>query len=129
MVRRQNERDMGALRLSTTAGELHGRDPLVFEVAWNSISGGMELQFGYITDYTTISLQEQHAGILTYTTNFPCSDGRRAFHDVLQFGFVCLWNDGFDTAKDLGVFQVLGKAACVSESSVQDIIQMTSHTP
>jgi hypothetical protein len=47
---------MGALHLSTTAGELHGRESLVFEVAWNRISGGMELQFGYITDYTTISL-------------------------------------------------------------------------
>jgi hypothetical protein len=30
-------------------------------------------------------------------------------------------------AKDLGIFQVLGKAAGVSESSVQDMIKIMTH--
>jgi hypothetical protein len=30
-------------------------------------------------------------------------------------------------AKDLGIFQVLGKAAGLSESSVQDMIQIITH--
>jgi hypothetical protein len=81
---------------------MHGRETLVFEVAWNSISVGTRLQAGDITDHTTISLQEEHAGILT-----------------------C--NDGFNKAKDLGVFRVLGEAACVPRSGVQVIIPTMSH--
>lgn len=53
----------------------------------------------------------------------PSRNRRRTFHDVLQFSFVCLWDDGFDMANDLGVFQVLGETACVSQSSVKDLQQ------
>jgi hypothetical protein len=67
--------------------------------------------------------------LLPTDLNVPSSNRNRAFRDVLQFCFDCLWDGGFDTAKDLGVFRALSEAACVPKSGVQDALPMMSHMP